>query len=184
VSTAGPLHYALEWLEHLKPLWDFLTAVGSIGLAVVTAWLATRKPKMHLSVSTAMADDGDRVKITAINDGEAPAVFLKFSWRASGFKSGRIDLTRGDIWVNGTQPAAGGTARLVTGDIVTALYYKHVLAGVASEVLPEDLDGLERTIGDSRFVCVTTTGESFETPPPQTVQKLLADRTRLLRQSI
>jgi hypothetical protein len=32
----------LHWLERFKPLWDFLTAIGTIGLAGVTVGLATR----------------------------------------------------------------------------------------------------------------------------------------------
>jgi len=32
----------LRWFEHFKPVWDFLTAFGTVGLAAVTVWLTTR----------------------------------------------------------------------------------------------------------------------------------------------
>jgi hypothetical protein len=79
----------LRWLEEHKPLWDFLTAVGTVGLAAVTVWLANREAhKAQLSVGLRiMIGPGAKepfpeyVVFRIVNNGSLPLRITQIGWR-------------------------------------------------------------------------------------------------------
>jgi hypothetical protein len=91
----------LHWLEHFKPLWDFLTAIGAwlgaiatFAAVVVSLWLATRSERVRLRGAAAIlhvfAGDGsppeEFVGITAVNLGDRPVTINSVGWRIGRWK--------------------------------------------------------------------------------------------------
>src|SRR5438552_9046932 len=73
------IDHFLACLEHFKPLWDFLTAIGTVGAVVVALLLALRKPKVRLSPGARM--QGTTIVLSATNKGSEPATVLGWEWR-------------------------------------------------------------------------------------------------------
>jgi hypothetical protein len=175
----------LHLLERLKPLWDFLTAIGTVGLAGLTVWLANRKPKPHLAVSVAL-DRGDLdIVILTVSDGETAPMLQKYELRSQELKFGRIDIPVGQVVVNSMQIGMG-VARLANGDWQQARCAVQDLGAGANATLPSDLteEQVKTAVRNASIACVTTTGESFRAPLPSPVQQVLLRSINLHRQKI
>jgi hypothetical protein len=173
----------LRWLEHFKPLWDFLTAIGTVGLAAVTVWLANRKPKLHLTVSAELANEGQTLLIRILNDGAAAPLPLRCDWVAKEF--GRIDIPMFGGSLNG-RPMVMGIQRMTNGDTLDVSWAVDDLAQRAANALSADLGeaSVKFAIQNSSLSCTTTTGESFRSPLSSAVQETLAARVNLHRRKI
>jgi len=79
------INCALSWLHDYKPLWDFLTAIGTVGAVVVSLYLASRQTKAHLTVSVEALQASEHSPMVAawaiINDGKADQVVSRCYWR-------------------------------------------------------------------------------------------------------
>src|SRR6266404_3398109 len=126
----------LEWLARFKPLWDFLTAIGTVSLAALTVWLATRKPKLRLAVSVGY--NGQMLSIRIVNDGTATPVVQKCELLSDELKFGRIDIQETYRSLNSIAIGVG-VARLATGDVQEVYCILDDLGANASAALPADL---------------------------------------------
>lgn len=175
----------LEWLEHYKPLWDFLTAIGTVGLtglAVVTIYQSTRKPRIHLALKISLINNNETILVTVTNDAEATPVLLRYVWRTQESYCFQRDFSLCTFQINGQK--AGNTApRLTNGDVLTTWVGVTEIATAADNCLQRTLsqDNLNRLVRDSLFVCVTTSGDSFTTLLTPDVQRALVSRIKLER---
>lgn len=175
----------LKWLEHFKPLWDFLTAVGTVGLAAVTFYLATRVAKVHLALTISLMNENQTIVVTVTNDAKAVPVLLKCVWRTREFEFARVDYQIGMCQLNG-HPTGYGAQRLVNGDVLTIWAAVQEIARQADASLPKDLapNQLDRLVRESSIAWATSTGDSFSMPLPPDVQTVLANRIKLIRTPI
>jgi hypothetical protein len=159
-----------------------LTAVGTVGLAVVTVWLANRKPKLHLALAVGLARGGEMFVIRIVNDGVTSPVFHKCELLAKQFTFGRLDVPIQTMTLNGISFGMGAY-RLTSGDELQAWCRMDDLAVPASTALPPDLnrEQVEAAARSFVIICATTTGESFSAPLPDDVQHILAGRINLTR---
>lgn len=82
----------VHWLERFKPLWDFLVGIGTVGAVVVSLWLASRKPKAHLTLSVQIRGN-DLIDLTATNDSDLDTVVQQLQWRAHCIRgSGKLNM--------------------------------------------------------------------------------------------
>jgi hypothetical protein len=170
-------------LHEYKPLWDFMTAVGTIALALVTFFLATRKPKALLSLSVERS--GPTIDVVIRNTGEVVLVPARFYWTAPCI-NGQIDIGFAQPGVglfNGAGPVPLLQNRLTRGDTVqmrttvqqlAELSHPHISANAPAH-------GITACMRESRFVCVTTTGEHFEVPTPEDTAADISARVNLIR---
>ena len=179
------LESVLNWLAKFKPLWEFLTALGTVSAVVVSLYLASRKPKAHLTLSVELLKAGDHTPDVAawtiVNDGEADQIILRWYWRAQCTETGRIYLSA-FCELNGR----GGymlPQRIVKDDMLTGRDPLTSIADLANphisaKATPEEI---EKCFRGSKFGCVTTTGKLYETDMPQTLQTALLARFRSVR---
>ena len=171
----------MAWLESFNPLWDFLTAVGTVSAVAVSLWLATRKPKTHLALFVELR--GASFVLTITNDGEAEVTVRRCDWRAKCMTgAGRLELPQYPFQYNG-QPAQSIPRRVINGDILETWVSVKAIAEQANSVIPETatMEQIDHDIRKSCFVCVTTTGIDFSANLPVGMQDELIKQFRLLR---
>lgn len=153
----------LRWLEHSKPLWDFLTAVGTVGLAVVTFLLATRKPKAELTLSEIRS--GTAVAVIIRNTGDAMLTIARFYWTAAApGKQVELGFSQPGFGLfNGVGPIPFLQARLSRGDTVEVRVSVQQMAEAINPHIRDDatVSEIAESLRSSRFGCATTTGEQF-----------------------
>ena len=174
------IDHVLDCLEHFKPLWDFLTAVGTVGAVVVALLLALRKPKVHLFPGARM--QGTTIVLSATNKGSEPATVLGWEWRAACIEGGRVDLAAYPYSLN-SLPGLSAPQRLVKSDLLVTWVSVNALAEVANPRISAGLQApaIEQAVRSSRFACLTTTGEVFEANLPESAQAPLMQRLGELR---
>src|SRR5712671_5768409 len=72
----------LDCLERFKPLWDFLTAIGTLGAVGVSLWFAVRRPKARFELVVAPTNEDRTVILTITNKGDTSELILGWYWRA------------------------------------------------------------------------------------------------------
>ena len=170
----------LSWLHYHKPLWDFMTAVGTIGLASTTVWLATRKPRAKLDLSVVrVAADG--AFFTIRNAGDAVLVVAGCYWAAPCLQ-GRVDLVHAGLF-NGAGPFPLLQCRLTRGDTIEIRLTLQEIADLVNPHLPSEATApaIAACLRESTLVCATTTGEQFQIAMPQEASEDLRRRVMLLR---
>jgi len=163
----------LHWLERFKPLWDFLTAIGTIGLASVTVWLANRKPKTLLRVGAELANEGLILVVRILNYSDATPLLLRCELVGKEFGGIDIPIITGNL--NGRPFGAIGVPRMMNGDRLQTWWDVADLVQRVIKALPAGTSKelLETAIRNSLLSCPTTTGESFRGPMPPPVQQAL-----------
>ena len=176
------LNCVLDWLDRLKPLWEFLTGIGTVALAVLTVYLANRKPKSRITVTVRLAREHVAV-VEMLNVGDALPVVRGWHW--SSPRTGRIDLL---AMVNLTIQARPVPIpyRMERGDLIEGQVALEAIAQLADERLgpnatPEEVQVCVR---ESRFGCTTTVGQVFEVSLPPEVRTELARRIDIRRRPI
>lgn len=90
------------WLDHAKPLTDFILqaaiAVGTIGAVLV----AVRRPKVHciVTLTASVGAQQSRVNLQITNPSSRPATIIKIFWRPRDLRDGTVELG-GMLFVNG-----------------------------------------------------------------------------------
>ena len=171
----------LNELEHLKPLWDFMIAVGTVALAALSLWLAVRKPKAALRVVATRVGNlqGDLAQILVRNVGAAAVAVERCFWRARG-RDLEISLPEfGERFGGPVRPLP--EILLARGDRVfvrmaISSWGDGISRAVGAEASDQEIAGLMQ---GSEIVLVTTTDERFATPLPQDIREAL--QTHLAR---
>jgi hypothetical protein len=181
--TANLVDLLIEELGHLKPLWDFLTAIGTLGLAFVTFWLATRKPRAELILSEIRA--GNSVTVAIQNTGDVVLVVGRFFWSAvTPRRQAELGFNQpGFCLFNGIGPIPFLQARLSRGDTVEIRVSIEQLAEAINPHIPQEATAAEIAdcLRSSHFGCVTTTGEQFQAPISEATYVDTRTRVMLLR---
>lgn len=174
----------LTCLDRFKPLWEFLTAVGTVLAVVISLWLATRKQRAHITVSA--ESKGDQYSLTATNDGDAGIIVMRCEWGADCISgSGRVHLPSYPFNLN-NHVAQSIPQRITKGDILNTWGSLKQIAEAANQQIPNTvaMSQVEASVRNSRFACVTTTEGAFTTALPAATQEELIRHFRLLRTPI
>jgi hypothetical protein len=169
----------LDWLSRFHPLWEFLTGVGTLALAAVSFWLGTRKPKAKIEISRRRV--GLHIFLSLSNTGEAVVVIARCYWRAP-CTNGQVDLSNFALF-NGAGPVPLLQIRLTRGDRAEIGTDVGTLCDLVNPHIPQAAtdDEIRVCVADSRFECVTTTGEHFGISAPEETRIDLFSRLMLLR---
>ncbi len=179
----------VEFLERTKPIWEFLTAVGTavgtVGAVIVSLWLALGERNVRLKLFAGITNEGKTVLLGITNRG-APALILHCYWRAPCLGDARaIGLPDYPCELNGAS-ALRLPQRLQKHDVLITWSALESLANQAHEVIPADIvgEGLEASLAESFFGCATSAGEEFEVAAPESIWKEIARRVTLRRTEI
>ncbi len=175
----------LTWLDRFKPLWEFLTGIGTVGAVCVSLWLALRRPKARLEVVAHSTNDDKALVLTITNVGDTAELVLSWYWRAKCLGKGGIALKSYPVLLNGPV-ALPLPQRMQKFDVLTITEAIDAIATIAEQVIPKpmaDAD-VDDAIAKSWFGCATSSGRLFETPTPDKVAKAIAGRIRLIRKAI
>ena len=177
------------WLNNTRPVWEFLTAVGTaigtVGAVIVSLWLALGARRVRFRLSAAVFNEGKTVLLEITSCG-APALVLRWFWRAPCFGSVRfIGLPDYPCEISG-RAALKLPQRLQQDDVLVAWAALDWIAKQADNVIPKDIkgEGLEASLSESFFGCATSSGEEFEVAAPESAWKEIARRVTLLRTNI
>lgn len=176
------MQYILDWLDRLKPLWDFLTGVGTVALAILTVYLANKKPKVGIKLSVRTVR-GDVAVVEILNAGEALPVVRGWHWSAPCV--GRVDLlTIVNLTMRGR--SVDIPYRMEHGDVLVGEVSLQAIAQIAegrirSNATPREI---EECVASSHFGCTTTIGGPFEAILPIEAQAQLGKSMNLRRRPI
>jgi hypothetical protein len=179
----------VEWLDKTRSLWEFLTAlgtaVGTVGAVIVSLWLALGERRARLKIFAGVVNEGKTVLLEITNRG-ASALVLHCYWRAPCLGSVRaIGLPDYPCELN-ERVALRLPQRLQRDDVLVTWAALDGIAKHADEVIPEGIkgEGLEVSLSESFFGCVTSSGKEFEIAAPESAWKDIARRVTLLRTEI
>jgi hypothetical protein len=132
-----------------------------------------------------VSGDGNTFRLEVTNRADGTPVILKFVWHNRGIEYARMDYQVGNAMLNG-HASPYGAPRLTKGDRYTIWGAVAEIAKQAEPCVPKNLalDQLDELFRGSSFACVTTIGETFESPISAALLKLLVDRIRLIRTEI
>ena len=150
----------LDGLDRLKPLWEFLTGVGTVALAILTVYLANKKPKPRIRLTVRVVREHVAI-VEMLNAGETLPVVRGWYW--SSPCAGRADLLSiVNLTTQGRSVAI--PYRMEHGDVLEGAVDLQAIAQLADGRISPDATRLEieACIATSRFGCVTTIGDVFE----------------------
>jgi len=164
-----------DWFHRWEAVWIFLTAVGTILLAGVTSWLATRKPRVGLSVSVEEHRDS-QAKVTITNVEESLPVLRTWYWRSPSVAPRRLDLPGIGHLTDGRGIYTGVPRRMEPGDQLVGFVSIRDLAQIVDPLIRADAtrEEINSCVSASEFGCMTTVGKMFTSPLPAGLQEMLA----------
>jgi len=173
-----------EWFQRWEAVWIFLTAVGTILLAGVTSWLATRKPRVRLNVSVEVFRD-DQAKVTITNVEESLPVLRTWYWRSPTLTPPRLDLPGIGHLYDGRGIYAEIPRRMEPGDQLVGIVNIRDLAQIVDPLIRAEATREEiASVSASAIGYMTTVGKMFEAPLPASLQERLAQFIVLRRTPI
>jgi hypothetical protein len=168
----------------MVPVSEFLTGVGTIALAILTVFLANRKPKDHIELSVTIRQNQSLV-VEMLNDGYTLPVIRTWYWRAPCLGRGRLELPAiADIVRQ--QSIVPLPLRMERGDLLVGSVTAETIAQIADQRIEQNVtpEALRACMRGSRFGCATTTGSVFEIQLPVAASSLIAERLVLRRPAI
>jgi hypothetical protein len=170
----------LDWLERLKPLWNFLTALGTLLAVCVSLFLASRKPKAHLDITPQLSNNN--VVISIVNDGDADQTLSHCYWRTPSNPNRAFPFMI--YTMNGI--AMMNVKRMQNSDVVQTWTPLDAAATAINLFISDTATSkeIEHCILKSKFGCATTVGKFYEKNLPKDLQKALLDRLILQRTPI
>lgn len=171
-----------EWFQRWESVWSFLTGVGTILLAIVTAWLATRKPKVRLTIAVEKFRDV-QTKITIINVEESLPVLRTWYWATPTIAPRRLDLPGVGQLTDGKGVFTALPRRMEPGDELVGYVSIRDLAQLVDPLIQNGAtrEQIDAAVRPSEFGCVTTVGLKFKVALPPDVQQTLAEFIALRR---
>ena len=172
----------LDWLDRLKPLWEFLTGVGTVALAVLTVYLANKSPKIRIKLTVRLVR-GQVAIVEMLNAGEALPVIRGWYWSAPCV--GRVDLlTMANLTMQNRMVSI--PCRMERGDVLEGSIDLKAIAQIAEGKISPDAtpQEIEECISSSRFNCTTTIGGVFDVILPSEAQAQLGKFINLRRRPI
>ena len=160
----------LATLEKWKPLWDFLTAIGTVGAVILSLFLAFGRLRTRYQIQAKLIEQkNERPQIIweITNLGDVTPLLAYIYWYCPCIPKHRIPLPMAVGTVNGLGPLSLPKP-LQKYDTFSSWKIIDEFVQLINEHIPANwsIDRITLCIAKSRFGCTTNNGRSFEKKPP------------------